>query len=67
MAVRLQQTRHLHGQGRTAGDDVAGVDELERRARQGERVDAPVAVEALVFIGLEHAPDSAAHLSGTWS
>ena len=50
MFARLQQARHLHGQRRAAGDDVARGDELERRARHGDRIDAVMVVEALVLV-----------------
>ncbi len=48
---RLHQPRQLHGDGRAAGDDVAACDKLERRARQRQRIDAAMRVEALVLIG----------------
>ena len=51
LAPRLQQPRHLHGDGRAAGDDVAARDELKRGARQRQRIDAGMRIEALVLVG----------------
>ena len=51
MRARLEQARDLHGDGRAAGDDVAGGHELPRGARERHRIDAVMLVEALVLIG----------------
>ena len=50
MLARLQQPRHLHGDGRAAGDDVAAAGELCGGARHGHRVDAVMGPETFVFI-----------------
>ncbi len=50
VGARLEQPRDLHGDGRAARYDAAVRDELERRARDRERIDAEVRAEALVFV-----------------
>ena len=52
LAPRLEETRHLHRQGRAAGHDVAGwltICPAARRKRGG--IDAGMAAEALVLVG----------------
>ncbi len=51
--ARLQQARDLHRQGRTAGHDMARRHELHRRAHHRRWIDAPMIVEAAIFIRLE--------------
>ena len=51
LAPRLHQPRQLHGDGRSAGDYMAAGDQLERRARQRQRVDAGMGMESLVLKG----------------
>src|SRR4029077_11009828 len=53
MLARLQQPCDLHGDRRTAGDDVATGCELNRRATERQRIDAVMAAEPLVFVGEE--------------
>ena len=50
---RLEQARGLHRQGRAAGDDLAAGHRLRNRAQQGERIDAGMKFEPLIFIGLQ--------------
>ncbi len=50
MLARLQKARHLHGDGRPAGDDVAARGELHGRTRERRHVHAMMSREALVFI-----------------
>ncbi len=49
--ARLQQPRHLHGEGRTAGYDVSMGNYLRRRPHQGEDIDAGMLAKPLVFVG----------------
>src|SRR4029077_6601717 len=51
MLAGLQQPGDLHGERRTAGDDVATGRELNRRASERQRIDAVMAAEPLVFVG----------------
>ena len=53
MLARLQQPRDLHGDRRTARDDVAAGGELNRRASERQRIDAVMAAEPFVFVGEE--------------
>ncbi len=50
LAARLQQPRHLHREGRTAGHDVAMGEDLRGRPQQGDGVDAGMLAESLVLI-----------------
>ena len=54
MLARLQQARHLHGEGRAAGDDVAAGRELKRGAAERQKVDTVMLVETFVLIGEQH-------------
>src|ERR1700687_2114539 len=54
MLARLQQPRHLHGQGRTARYDMAAGGKLDSRPRQRHRIDAMVRTKAFVLIGKQH-------------
>ena len=51
MLARLQQPRHLHGDGRTAGDDVAVAGELECGTAERQQIDAMMLGKAFVLIG----------------
>ena len=50
MLARLQKARHLHGDGRPAGYDVAARGELHGRARERRHVHAVVSPKGFVFI-----------------
>ena len=50
-AARFQKSRHLHGQGRAAGNDAVFACPLPRRAQHGERIDAAMIAKALVLVG----------------
>ncbi len=50
---RFEQAGGLHGNGRGARHDAAARDPLAGSARRGQRVDAPMVVEASVLVGLE--------------
>ena len=53
------QPRHLHGERRAAGDDVAaGADELARGAHHAPPVDAAMLGEAPVLVGDEHVEEA---------
>ena len=54
LVARLDQPRHLHRQGRAAGDDVAARDPLAGGARHRAPVDAAMRVEAPVLVGEQH-------------
>lgn len=47
--VRTEQARRLHGDGRTAGDDIAGVDIGQQRPHNRGGIDAGMEIEALVL------------------
>ena len=49
----LEEPRHLHRQGRAAGDDAARRQRLDRGSGERERIDAGVAAEAPVLEGDE--------------
>ncbi len=49
--VRIEDARHLHGQGGAAGDDAALGQHLPARAQQRPRVDARMAPEPAVLVG----------------
>ena len=51
---RLKQPRHLHGQGRAAGDDAATFSQLQRGTAERNRIDAVMVVEPAIFIGEQH-------------
>ena len=51
--IGLQQPGGLHGERRGARHDAAAVDPLLGRAHRGQRIDAPVVVEAAILVGLE--------------
>ena len=51
LVLAFEKAGHLHGDGRPARDNFAARDTLESRAQQRPRVDAPMAVETLVFVG----------------
>ena len=53
--ARLEQPRHLHGEGRGARDDTALARPLRRGAQHRQGVDAGMAREALVLVGDQHA------------
>jgi hypothetical protein len=49
--MRLEDARHLHGQGGAAGHDPAAGGRLPGRAQQRERIDAGVHPEPAVLVG----------------
>src|SRR5262249_9096982 len=51
--ARLKKARHLHGDRRSTGHDMASGSELDHRTSQCERVDARMLAEALVFVRKE--------------
>ncbi len=51
--ARFEQARHLHGEGGSPRNDMAGLGKLDRSARQRQRIDAGMAVKTLVLIGFE--------------
>ena len=55
---RLQQPRHLHGQGRGAGAKLSAGCELQRRAQHRPRIDAVMDAETLVLIGEQHVEET---------
>ena len=57
-ASRLEQPRHLHGEGRGAGDDAALTDQLHHRPAERERVDAVMRFKALVLVGEQHGEEA---------
>ena len=56
--ARFEQAGDLHGERRSAGDDVAMGDGLPGSAHQRPRVHAMMLVEALVLIGEEHGEEA---------
>jgi hypothetical protein len=50
LAARLHEPCELHGDGGPAGDDLAARDQLERRTRERQRIDAVMTSEALILI-----------------
>src|SRR5260370_406988 len=54
LPARLDQSRDLHGQRRTAGHDVAANQPLPGRAHKRARVDAAMLIEPPVLIGDKH-------------
>ena len=50
-AARFEQPRHLHGDGRAAGNDAAVGDQLRQSAAEGERIDPVMGAKALVLVG----------------
>ena len=55
---RLQQPRHLHGQGRGARAKPAAGCELQRRPQHRARIDAVMNAETLVLIGKQHVEET---------
>ncbi len=51
LGARLEQPRHLHGDGRGPGHDAAVAHELRHCAAERERIDAGMRAEALVLVG----------------
>ncbi len=67
LGARLQQTRNLHGDGRPARDDPAVGDELKRRPRHRQRIDAGMRPEAAILVGQQHLDKAAVDLGrGGW-
>ena len=62
--ARLDQAGKLHRQCRAARHDAAVARKLARRAQQGDRVDAAVVPEALVFIGDQHVDQPRVDIGG---
>src|SRR5271170_5469657 len=56
--ARLQQSRDLHGQSRTAGNNMATRDELQRGAPQRFDIDAFVRVETMVLVSEQHSDEA---------
>ena len=55
---RLEQPRHLHGQGRGAGAKMSAGCELQRRAQHRARIDAVMNAETFVLIGEQHVEEA---------
>ncbi len=51
--ARFEQARGLHGKCRGTGDDAAALGKLLGGTDGGQRIDAPVKIEAAVLIGFE--------------
>jgi hypothetical protein len=59
---RLQQAGGLHGESGGARDHMAMEHELSHGPQQGQGIHTPMALEALVLIGEQHAPVARIHL-----
>ena len=55
---RLQEPRHLHGQGRGAGAKMPARCELQRCAQHRPRIDAVMNTETFVLIGEQHVEEA---------
>ena len=66
LGARLQQPRHLHGDGRAAGHDAAAGDELKRGARHRQRIDAGMRAEAPVLVGQQHVDIARIDVARAW-